>query len=254
MKAISNKVVLATVVASILAIMPINSVFAETTTGLSTERVRLCERVSTLEDANEMAVGTNMATMRNNFSARLAQINTNKDNIDQQVEIHRQQALAKFEEKIAAMLSKEGLTDAQKQAINTFKTNMETAETAREATIDAARLAYRDGLKTLLTNQQQTLTNAAIAYQEAISNAFKTASTSCSSDSSTITTLKAAIKDARETLETSRESNKDTDAIKTLATTRNTAIQNANEAFKQSAAEYAATLATALNAATSTND
>jgi hypothetical protein len=180
-----------------------------------------------------------------NFSTRLTKITADKAAVDQKVATARTNAKKQFEVKVQALESKNGLTDAQKQAVATYKTDMELAETTRELAVDSARTEYRTALYSTVAGQQTALSNAVITYQAAFEKAFATAATGCN-DGTTLATLKTAIQAAHQTLKTTLSTIKTTDKIKQLATTRNNAIKAADDAFAKQAAGFTATLKSAL--------
>ncbi len=204
-----------------------------------------CTHITTLQSTNEAEMATHIAIMQTNFATRLAKITTDQAAVDQKVATARVNAHNQFEEKIKSMESQTGLTDTQKQAIETYKTDMNQAETTRETAIDKARTTYRTNLSNSALANQRTLTNAVNVYKTAVQSAFATASTNCG-DGTALTTLKASIKTARETLTTTRTATKTTNEIKQYTTTRNDAIKAANKVFTDSVAQYTTTLTSAL--------
>ena len=255
MKTISSKAI-ATGVASLLMVIsataPAFAVGGTTTTTNTGGTNAVCTRVATIMSTNEANLAAHIASMNDNFKARLTKMTADKTAIDQKVITERTNAQNQFEQRITEMEAKSGLTDAQKQAISTFKTNMETAEATREAAVDSARDTYRTALMTQVQNHQQALTSDVNAYQVAVQSAFATATQNCG-DGTAITTLRAAVKTARGTLSSQRDSAKIASEIKTLAATRNAAIKAANDAFRSAVSTYTAELTTALGATTSSN-
>ncbi len=206
-----------------------------------------CTRIGSLMSANESTLDAHVATMKSDFAARTAQLGANQQNLDQKVAAARAKTLESFNQKVADLAAQEGLTDAQKTAIETFKTDMTTAEQTRRTAVDAARGTYRTQLKATITNYQTSLTNAVTTYQAAVRSAFSGASTGCG-DGSALTTLRTNLKTARETLQASLK--RDNIGIKELAQTRRSAVQAANTSFKESVREYTATLTAVLGGGT----
>jgi len=182
--------------------------------------------------------------MATNYSNRLKKITSGETAADVKLATVRTNAKKQFQDKIAQLESTAGLTNAQKQAIETYKTGMETAEMARESAVDMARSNYRTALTALLEEQQKVLTNTAAAYQAAFEKAFAAATTDC--NNANLPTVKKAVQTAHQDLKTAVSNVKISDKIKQLETTRNNAIKTANDAFTKQATAYTKTLKTAL--------
>jgi hypothetical protein len=247
MKTISSKskVALLTAFTVVFATVPVSqsgAVQGESGNNNSTT----CNRMSALSTTGRATVAAHAATMQSDFATRLLTMTSNKAAIDQKVLDARTAANIKFEEKIAELKSRDGLTQEQVTAINTYQVNMQTAEATRTEAVDIARTAYRTALSANVRIQQETLTAAVATYQTAVNAAFATATEDCTNGSANAT-LRATVKTARETLATVRQSTGTGDSIRELIIIRNEAVRAANEAFAASAETYTATLIAALN-------
>ncbi len=252
MKTISRNLLSISLISSVLILMSVSPVMGvvRQTEDLKTS-VATCTRISILQSASEAAIAVKITAMQNNFAARLAKITSDETAVDQKVTAARTDAQNRFAEKITAMDSKTSLTWNELSVIETYKKNMQAAKTTRETTVDKARNEYRTALSALITKHQQDLTDTATAYNASIKSAFATANINCTDgNSGTMSTLKSSVKTARQTLTTSRKSDKITTEIKQLATTRNEAIKAANAAFAKAAAEHTKTLTNALESTT----
>jgi hypothetical protein len=250
MKTTSSKILITSIIVSAVMLIQISPAMAVSEKPLNIGTTSTaCTRIATLKTSNEAELTTQIITMQTNFAARIAKITSDKTATDQKVATARLNAKNQFETKVTAMLSQPGLTQVQTQAINTYKINMEQAETTRQTAIDSARTQYRTSLMNTITTQQQTLTNAINAYQTAVRSAFAIATTNCG-DGTALTTLKTSIKTARQTLTTARTATKTTNEVKQYATTRNDATQAANKIFTDSVATYTTTLTSALKSTT----
>lgn len=212
-----------------------------------------CTRIATLGDTSNATISGHIATMNNDFAARTANIANRSTTIDPKVDATRAKATQTFDTKITKIEAQTGLTAVQKTALETYLTNMHTAETTREAAVDAARTTYRTDLVTTVKTHQTNLTAAITTYQNSVSAAFTTAGANCG-DGTAMATLKTSVKAARDTLKTARTDTKVAATIHTLITTRNTAIQAADTNFTQSAATYTSTLSAILEATPATTN
>ena len=252
MKRTSKPLTIFVFLAVVLFAVPSAHVSAVTAGTTDSGNGGFCVRVATLMSTNEANLEAHVASMQSNFSARMTQLAADQQNIDQKVATARTEAKAQFEQKITAMEAKTGLTAAQKQAIETFKANMEKAESTRETAVDQARETYRTNLADTISGQQTSLQSSVATYQAAIKSAFSTAAASCG-DGQALTTLRASVKTARQALETARNADKVGATIKSLAETRRTAVQAANQAFVTAVQQYTQDLTAALAATTTSS-
>ncbi len=149
-------------------------------------------------------------------------------------------------------LEAKATTDAQKQAVATFRASMETAIAARRTAVDAARTAYWNGVNQLVSSRQAALNQLVETYTSALETALNTAKTECAGGTEPATarehfgaalrTANAAFAEGRKTLERFGPQ------VRTLAETRNTAIKKAMQDFR-TAAEAARTILKAAFAA-----
>jgi hypothetical protein len=204
-----------------------------------------CLHVVTLRTAGRDSLATNLAKMYTNSSNRLKKIVADKIVADKKLAINRANAKTSFEEKLVKLESTAGLTNVQKQAIETYKTDMELATVTRETAVDKARTDYSNALESTVLSQQTALTNAAVTYQTAFEKAFAVATSSCSKGVN-MSAVKTAVQTAHQDLKTAISKLKTSDQIKQLATTRNDAIKTATNTFSKQAATFTQTLKTAL--------
>jgi hypothetical protein len=203
-----------------------------------------CTRIATLLSTSNATVATHIASMKTDFANRISNIASRQADVDQQSATFRASIADKFDAKITKLREQANLTTAQIAAIDTYATNMKTAESTRETSVDAARLTYRTALSGVVNTHQQSLINATSTFEGSISEAFTIAQTNCSNGTA-MATLKQTISTARQTFKLAQQSSVG-DSIKQLATTRNTAIKAADTAFAKSAADYTAILVTSL--------
>lgn len=208
-----------------------------------------CTRIATLGSTNEATIESKKAAMQTDFANRLTKITSERTQVDQKVATFRVNLAKTFDDKVVKLEAQKNLSDTQKAAIETFKTDMTTAEATREKAVDSARQTYREGLLQAINDRQTALASAVNAFQTSVTDAFSTAASNCS-DAGAMQTLKTTVKSARETLQGTRNDNKVGSTVSQLAATRNASIKAADQAFAQSAASYGKTLATALAATT----
>lgn len=245
MKIISKKIIIAGILTPMLVLSAVSPAIAIPTTDQS----EACTKADLLQSNNQTRLETHLTTMKTNFAARLTKMTSNKAEIEQKVTTNRLDAKTKFEERIQNLESIAGLTDTQKQAIETYRINMQQAETSRQTAVDSAREQYRAALMNTVTTQQQTLTQAANTYRITVQAAFETAKINCD-DGTAMLTLRNTIKTARQTMVSTRTQTELKAQIKQHATIRNEAIKLANDAFKASAKTYTNALIAVLKPTT----
>lgn len=242
MKTILSRILITTILSPSLILLTVSPALAVINSDITPAA---CLHVITLRSAGRDAMATNLAKMNKGFSDRMKKIASNKASVDKKVTTSRANAKNLFESKLKKLESKAGWTSAQKQAIATYKTNMELAKTTRDLAVDTARTNYRSALANLITAQQKDLTAAVITYQKAFEKAFATANANCSKGAN-MSAVKTAVQSAHQTLKTAITKANNKDKIKQLATTRNNAIKSADDTFIKQAASYTKTLKIAL--------
>jgi len=210
-----------------------------------------CANTLALKTKSETDLATNITTMQTNFAARLAKITANEKTIDTKIATNRTNAKKNFEDKIQKLelqTKPTKLSDTQKQAVQTYKINMEKAETNREESVDSARATYRISLLNIVKARQQTITESVNIYQATVQSTFMTAEAKCADGKTTVNNanLKTSIQFARQTLTATKTESEIKTQIKKLATTRNAAIQAAKDKFSKQTATYSDTLKIAL--------
>lgn len=250
MKTISRRIIVAGVAATLLSSSSPLTVGA---VPVADSEEDFCTRVLSLMDTNQAAVGTKIQAMQAKFSTRIAQMATDQSARDEGAAQARTAAKQQFEQKLTSLLAREGLSEDQVTAIETFRENVTEAEETREAAVDQALETYRSNLANTISAQQTSLIQAADRYREAITTAFTNASNSCE-DSRSLATLRIGIKNARQALTTKRNNTQVGDDIRTIAATRREAIKAANEAFRSTIKEFSQTLTAALKNTTEPDD
>lgn len=215
----------------------------ENTTPLTS--ANLCDRIETVTSGINSRVSERRDTLRTNYTNRLTNLAATVTNIEDRLGVARQQVATSFEERITTLKNIEGLSDEQLAAIDTFQTDMIAADEVRQTTVDSARTDYRAALREIVSDRQDALAEAAATYSTALDAALKKAESNCSS-ASALTTLRADINAARNTFNEARQSTEVKEQLAELMQERNTAIKDANDAFRETAKQLSATLQSAL--------
>lgn len=248
MKTLYNKLIVLGLIVPIISLCVVSPVLAvETPVQEQGGSAAVCTRLQNYDKTVGENLSNQLTKVYTNFNDRSANIISKQSTIDQKLLGDRASAKTRFESKITELLAKEGLTDSQRQAIETFKTNVEAAMLTRQTAVDDARAAYRKALSDNVTEHQASLLKAVATYRAAVTAAFDDAKSSCSTGSQVMATLRNAIKTARQNLDSARQDTRATADIATLIKTRNTAIQTANDTFKASVSQYRLELRTALD-------
>lgn len=200
-----------------------------------------CTRLTTFSTTSAAKLKERQVAMDVDFAKRLSNIASRHDAVDQRVVTFRATLGDKFDVKVTDLKSKEGLSEAQLAAINTYEKDMKAAELAREEAVDAARETYRAGLIKEVETHQAALKTAAATYQAAVEAAITAAKADCGNGTA-MATLKASLQAARESFQAARKASKAQPAIKELVTARTEAVKAANAEFAEKSAVYADTL------------
>jgi exonuclease VII small subunit len=197
----------------------------------STPTDQACARLTTFSTTGAAKLKERQAAMEVDFAKRQSNITSRHDAADQKVVTFRTTLSDKFDAKVTDLKSKEGLSEAQLAAINTYEKDMKAAKQTREEAVDAARETYRAGLIKEVEAHQAALRSAVTTYQTAVE---------------AMTTLKSSLQAARESFQAARKASKAQPTIKELVTTRTEAIKAANAEFAEKAKVYGDTLKSVL--------
>ena len=184
----------------------------------------------------------------------LAKLKQRKDVRAQEIQTKRDEAKTNFE-KLITNLQAKATTDAEKTAVDVFKTSVANALTTRKTAVDAAVNTYQDALDALIGNREDVIKTAAATFKSAVTSAIATAKADCTAgtDPATVrTTFMASLKSANEAFRSAvqvKVQGQNNQQIEALAKTRNDAIKAANNAFKQSLKQARDTLKTAFPSA-----
>ncbi|MCX6728280.1 MAG: hypothetical protein NTV39_00720 [Candidatus Saccharibacteria bacterium] len=242
MKTILSKILITTIISPALVLLTVSPVLAVDNSDITPPE---CLRVITLRTTGREGFATNLAKMNTGSSDRMKKIAASKSNVDKQLTTARENAKKKFEQEVAKLESTTGLTDSQKQAIETYKSDMENAKITREFAVDTARTEYQRAMASAVTEQQTALTAAVITYQTSFEKAFATVTTNCAKGTN-MAAVKTAVQTAHKDLKTTISNLKTSDKIKQLTKTRDDAIKTARDDFAKQAAILTKTLKSAL--------
>jgi len=247
MKTISSRLVAFSSIAIVVCAMIISPVSALGVSRITPDQsnTQRCTKLKTLAEANEAKMSERLSAMQLDFQKRLTSVSSRHDMVDQKATTFRAERSDRFEAKVAALRNKDGLTDAQLAAIDEFEVTIKTAEKTRETAVDTARATYREALDQVIAEHQGTLLDAATVFQKAVKAALTTAQANCGDTSATVS-LRASIKTARDSFQSTRKTDAIKTTIKQLAETRREAVQAANTEFKTSVTTAASALKMAL--------
>lgn len=226
----------AAIVATILAAGPVLAVESGSTAGSAPKvGANFCSRLSTFVTnltnrwtERETALNQRRAEREANLADRQAER-------DKRLTDNRAAQDAKRAAQYEKLVGK-AKTDEQKQAIEKFKTAIEASQTTRRAVVDAAVVAFRDGLKTAIASRKTGADAARETYRAAIEQAQQAAVSACSAQNDMATikaNLKAALEAARAKYQSEKEATvKLGETVKQLVETRQAAFAKALADFK----------------------
>jgi len=149
-------------------------------------------------------------------------------------------------------LSKRATTDAQKAALEAFRTSMNTALTERKKTVDAILLAHRTDIDKVVAARKTGAGEALVTLKadiEAVKTQAKSDCTNNIAGDTVRTNLKNAIQKAQEKFrETMKSLEKVKDVSEASRETRKQELQKAEDTFKKSVEDARNNLKAALKA------
>lgn len=173
--------------------------------------------------------------LNNDFTQRGSKISANFSDIDRKLAEKHAQSDTSRDQRFASLLEK-AQTNAQKQAILTFQTEVNTAVANHRAALAAANTAYKQGVIAAVTQRQTQFKAAAATYRTAVTTALNRAKASCAAGTSPKVVrdrLRVALNAAKQNLEASRKSiESGRTNLEPLKAARKAAIDKANANFK----------------------
>jgi len=149
-----------------------------------------CTKISSIgsEVANKLMEFGSDSTQKSHTI--LVQLQQRKDKVASAILVKRDDEINGFETSITKLLAKAN-TDAEKAAIQTFKTSVETAMTQRQTTVDNAVLTYNNAVKNLVSQREDSLTTSGSNFQTNVTAAVTKAQSDCTAGISS-TTVRAS--------------------------------------------------------------
>lgn len=195
----------------------------------------VCERISNFaENLNSKAseaedkVNSNQQNRLKNWTEKTKQADANLERLRTNWSKNRDEQFSKLEE--AAK------TDEQKKAVSDFETTTKKAITTRQAAVDAANKAFRDGVQELIMNRQDKIDSLVSGFVSARKEALDKVQADCSAskDAKTIRAdFQAALKTVRTQFQSDRQDvAKVGNQIQALIQVRRTAVEKAMGDFK----------------------
>jgi hypothetical protein len=230
-------------------LMPLSNVFAQA--GENSQRPTMEEKKADkqekITDKVCTAIENNSGKFSENWAQKEADLKTKKEEKknrwtervaanDARLAEIRTKAEAEMAKKMADLLAKSGITDAQITAVNTFSATQKTALAKRRAAVDAARKTFQTGVQSAVSTKQSGMDAVVATFKNSISAAFGKAKTDCGAGVEVGTvreTLRASLKTAREKFKSDRESSaKLKVSIEPLIAVRKAAFEAARNAYK----------------------
>lgn len=218
----------------------------------SNDNSNFCRRITNIKgDINSKLsdLESNRGKSRTNI---LKQLKDRKENRSDDVQKLRRDAMEKFED-VLENIKAGATTDAQKAAIETFKTSVRSAQSTRKTAVDKAVQTFRSGVDSLVGKRSDAIKAAASTLKSSISAAVAKAKADCVSGDpvavrqALMTSIRAAVAQFHADVKLSMDPI--AQQIKDLAATRNAAVKAANQAFKAAVAQARKTLKAAFPSA-----
>ncbi|HEV8601221.1 MAG TPA: hypothetical protein VGQ87_01330 [Patescibacteria group bacterium] len=184
-----------------------------------------------------------------NQTGILAQLKQRQDQRDQDEQKLRDNAKTRFEDD-TSQIEASATTDAEKAAVATFKSTVESAMTTRKAAVDAAMQTFKTAQQQLVGTRQDAIKTAVTAYKNAVAAAITKAQLDCTAHVASATVRQTFLSNLKTARTTFQEAIQGLDKIgqqmKILAQTRNEAVRAANQAFKATVEQARQTLKAAF--------
>lgn len=233
-KRILTTIVAAMVVANVATPLASFAQVATTTPPAS----QLCARLSDLEAKIDQQIETRKAKIEASRTDAENRIKSRWEERDAKLAANRKQHdfnRSQHYEKLEARAT----TDAQKTAVEQFRTEMEAAVALRREAVNVAGLTFRQGLSNALTSRTAKVDTAMGAYANSVTTAIDKAQADCASGIAPKTvrsTLQADLKAAREKFVADKRAIEALiSQMEPLVTARKAALQKAADDFKAAA-------------------
>ena len=208
-------------------------------TNISTEASNVTSKLSAL-----VAKVTQAQTQRNQT------LTTQWQQIDQKIAANRQQASTELSSDFS-MLEAKATTAAEKQAVQTYETTVNSLITTRIAAHNSAIQTFRAAVQSAISSRQSTVTNQLTTFEDTINTAIATAESSCTSDPSSASTIHQTFQASLQAAQLAFKNGRSSDnTIKTeiqgYAATRDASFKTADSAFMTAQSAAAKVLAAAF--------
>lgn len=217
------------------------------------EGQNFCTRLDSLASKYEQNINTKLSGLQDRLTTRTQKMAGNRDAFNQKLDQQRAQ-WKQNRSALYAKLNAKATTDAQKQAVATFKIAIDAAVQAREAAVDAARSTYRNAVDQLVNQHRTDGLQTLSAFQTSVKNAIDTAKTECASGANPATVRT----ELQNTLASSRSARQDGvkkidkigPQLEVLVRARNAAVQQAMETYRNAVKQATETLRAAFRSTT----
>src|SRR5487761_474292 len=195
-----------------------------------------CASLSGLSGRFHSDANNEISKLQDKVDNEAQKVQQNRQTVDSKVSQARDAATSE-REGVYATLDEKAATDAQKQAVATFKAAVEAASSTRETAIKQAQATYRQGLDQIVAQHRSAVHDTLAAYKDAIASAIQQAQAQCSAGQLDAVTIRADFQQALQTARANRQSqttqiDKVGPQVRALAQTRNAAVQRALQTYK----------------------
>lgn len=157
-----------------------------------------CERIADLATKMQGRLDDGRSKLQARRDDRDAKLTANRADWEAKLAARREKWESDFHDLIVRL---EGDAATGTPAIAAYQAAMGAAWKARNASIDAANKAFRDGLDKLVTDKKTAVLNASLAFKASVSVAFAKAESDCASGAKPaklLTDLRPALKAAQD--------------------------------------------------------
>jgi hypothetical protein len=195
----------------------------------------ICLRIDEISSKTKENVSQKEEGINARIQNKLQEMDQNREKRDNELAEFRTNA-DEWRDKNYQLLEGKATTDEQKQAVEKFKTAVETAVKIRRESIDTAIDNFRDGVDKARTDHKSSLEGAMNSYQNAVQTAFEKAKNDCENgvDEKTVrTTLRTSLESSKGQLREDKAGvTKFRDTMKVLIDAKKTAFEKAISDFK----------------------
>jgi hypothetical protein len=196
--------------------------------------INFCARISSVEQKIADQITRAETKQSEHQVDRIGKITKKESDVDAKRALGRGDADDKRIKNWDKMIGKTR-TDAQKLAVETYKSTIANAVTVRRTSVDSAVKVYRDGLNAVLGTHNTAVSQAVAVFKTSVNAALSKAKADCASGVASQTakeTFNKSINDARKILQDTRKNAETNSGLTALKKIRNDAVALAITNFK----------------------